>query len=208
MPDLSGNAPAEPGEPQAVVSAEMPATAADIRIVRLVEMPSPDHCLPGIERILFETARRAFQPGPERDAFVERWLGRFLKQDLAHAFVAIDPAGAVVGYVIGALDDPAQAERFRDLSYFQDFAGLTPLYPAHLHINLTERWRSFGIGERLIEAFCLHAKAAGASGVHVVTGEGARNVRFYARCGFRQVSVLDWNGHRIVFLARSLGDAS
>ena len=77
-------------------------------------------------------------------------------------------------------------------------------YPAHLHINLGPAFRSRGIGARLIEAFAAVARARGAPGMHVVTGEGMRNVRFYQRCGFVEAGRTTWNGRPIIFLARSL----
>lgn len=179
--------------------------AAHVRVLALADAGDVAGLLPGIEAILFETASRSYAPGPEREAFRERWLGRFLTHDAAHAFVALLPDGRVVGYLVGALDDPARSSRFADLAYFRDFAALTVRFPAHLHINLTAGWRGLGIGERLIEAFGAHAVRRGAPGMHVVTGAGARNVGFYAKCGFRQAGRTVWNGHDIVLLGRLLG---
>ena len=113
-------------------------------------------------------------------------------------------AGAIVGYVIGALSDPARDSRFDDIAYFKELHLLTARYPAHLHINCAPAWRGHGIGARLIEAFCAAARDRGAAGVHVVTGEGLRNTRFYARNGFRQQGQAASNGKPVVFLARSL----
>ena len=42
--------------------------------------------------------------------------------------------------------------------------------------------------------------------MHVVTGEGMRNVRFYLRCGFSQQGAASRNGGTIVFLGKSLGN--
>ena len=95
--------------------------------------------------------------------------------------------------------------RFADIGYFRtDFARLTRLFPAHLHINLDQRFRGQGIGARLIEAFAAIARRAGAPGVHAVTGRGMRNVGFYQRCGFFERGSALWNGGEIVFLGRSL----
>jgi hypothetical protein len=40
--------------------------------------------------------------------------------------------------------------------------------------------------------------------MHVVTGEGMRNVGFYLRRGFLQRACAQWNGRVVVFLAREL----
>ena len=164
-----------------------------------------DGCLSEIERIFFEASGKAsFPTTSARAEFHERWLGRYLVHDRAHAFVARTDEGAVAGYLIGSLDDPAAADRFDDVTYFAELADLTVRYPAHLHITLDPAWRSQGIGGRLVEGFVSHATRRGARGVHVVTGAAARNIGFYQRNGFVPLRELTWNGARIVLLAREL----
>ena len=139
-----------------------------------------------------------------RNAFRERWLGRYLDRCCDHFFLALGPQERIIGYLAGCLDDPARHPLFADIGYFAALSDLTRLYPAHLHINIDSAWRGRGIGARLIEAFCAHAAAAGRAGVHVMTGEQARNVRFYLRCGFRPLRSTDWNALRLVILGRNL----
>jgi len=159
----------------------------------------------GIEKIFFEASgTKAFASAEARDAFLERWLRRYLLHDPAHVFVATDAQGAVAGYLVGCLDDPARMARFSDIGYFAEFAHLTARYPAHLHVNLTARARGAGVGSRLVEAFCEQVQAAGLPGVHVVTGQGLRNVGFYERLGFFERGVASFNGHGIVFLGRNI----
>ena len=147
---------------------------------------------------------RQFADQRERDAFRERWLGRYLDRYGDHFFLALGADERIIGYLAGCLDDPARQPLFADIGYFPALAHLTDAYPAHLHINLDTGWRGCGIGARLIEAFCAHAASAGSPGVHVVTGERARNVHFYARCGFHPLRAIDWNASRLVMLARRL----
>jgi hypothetical protein len=54
----------------------------------------------------------------------------------------------------------------------------------------------------LIAAFAAQAASAGRSGIHVVTGERARNVRFYERNEFRPLATEHWNGADVVFMGR------
>jgi GNAT superfamily N-acetyltransferase len=104
------------------------------------------------------------------------------------------------------LEDPAGQERFGDIGYFRgEFRTLCRRYPAHLHINLAPAFRNRGIGARLIAAFADRAAAAGAPGMHVVTARDARNVRFYARCGFAELGTACWNGREVAFLGKPLG---
>ncbi len=163
-----------------------------------------------IDRIFFQSSgTKTFASDAARAAFHDRWLGRYLAHDAAHAFLAVANAGssqeAIAGYLVGSLDDPAQAARFDDLGYFKQVSALTARYPAQLHVNLAEDWRGKGVGRALVEAFCSHARAAGAPGVHVFTGRGMRNVRFYEAAGFAEAGAVAWNGTEIVMLARTLG---
>lgn len=158
-----------------------------------------------VDAIFFEASGRTFALGPERTAFRERWLGRFLQGGTDVVLLAIDGRETVAGYLVGALDDPAQQPRFADITYLAgDFRDLCRRYPAHLHINLAPAFRNRGVGVQLIEAFAARASGAGAPGMHVVTGKQARNIGFYARCGFSQVGATVWNDSDIVFLGRGL----
>jgi len=178
-----------------------------VRIELLGDDATPE-CLREVERIFFLSSnRKTFGSDAARAEFHERWLGRYLLHDRAHAFVARTDDGRIAGYLIGSLDDPAHAERFDDIRYFAELADLTAIYPAHLHINLDADWRSQGIGERLIETFAAHAIARGARGLHIVTGADARNISFYRRCGFAPLRELNSEGSRILFLGRKLTTA-
>lgn len=169
----------------------------------------PDRLLAQVEAIFFEASGRTFVPGPGRDAFRERWLGRYLRGGTDVVLVALDGAETVAGYLVGAVESPVEQDRFADIGYFRgDFADLARRFPAHLHINLAPAYRSRGIGVRLIEAFVARAAAAGAAGAHVVTGTGMRNVRFYERCRFWPRATALWNGRSIVFLARDLAQTA
>ncbi len=175
-----------------------------VRIEPLGDDATPT-TLAEVERIFFASGnRKSFADETQRRAFKERWLGRYLVNDRAHAFVARADDGSIAGYLIGSLDDPATAERFRDLGYFADFADLTRRYPAQLHINLDAAWRSQGVGARLVEAFAGHARERGAAGIHIVTGAGVRNVRFYERIGFAPLRTCQWEGGTLLFMGRKL----
>ena len=164
----------------------------------------PDALLRQVEAIFWETTRRIPNPGAEREAFRERWLGRYLGgRDVV--LLAVAEKSIVAGYLVGALDNPALQKRFADIAYFRTaFADLCRRFPAHLHVNLTASYRSQGIGVRLIEAFAQAARDAGAPGMHVVTGRGMRNVRFYERCGFVEQGSIERDGGEGVFLGRTL----
>ncbi len=161
-----------------------------------------------VEGIFWQTSRHTFPAGPERDAFRERWLGRYMQGGSDVVLLALAGGGTVAGYLVGALANPAEQDRFADIGYFRGaFVGLMPRYPAHLHINLAEPFRNRGIGARLVGRFGERAAAAGAPGMHVVTGKAMRNVRFYERCGFIERAAAPWNGTTIVLLGKDLSEA-
>jgi GNAT superfamily N-acetyltransferase len=175
------------------------------RIVRLTGPECPPRLLAQIDAIFIETSVQPPPPGPEREAFRERWLGRYLHGGTDVVLLALAGEDTVAGYLVGALEDPAKQERFADIGYFRThFVQLTRRFPAHLHVNLAEPFRGRGTGARLIEAFAEAARQTGASGMHVVTGRGMRNVRFYERCGFVERDSASWKGGEVVFLGRAL----
>jgi GNAT superfamily N-acetyltransferase len=179
----------------------------DFTIVRLGDDGLAPALRAQLDAIFFEASGRTFAPGPERETFHERWLGRYLQRDTDVVLLALDGEQTVAGYVVGASDDPADQQRFDDIPYFRhEFRALCRRYPAHLHINIAPPFRSRGLGAELIEAFAACARQAGAPGMHVVTGKEARNVTFYARCGFSELATAVWNGGPIIFLGRRLAE--
>lgn len=157
-----------------------------------------------VERIFFEASGRTFVPGRDRDWFQYRWLGRYLDAPGDATLLAIS-GETVAGYLVGSLENPAEQPRFCDLDYYGGpFASHCRRFPAHLHINLAPAYRSRGIGKALIDAFAGLATSAGAAGIHVVTGKGMRNNRFYERCGFEPIASAPWNGREVVLLGKDL----
>jgi len=175
------------------------------RIVRTVGGELEPALIAQLDAIFFEASGRTFEPGPEREAFRERWLGRYLRGGTDVALLALSGESTLAGYLVGALENPSNQARFADIDYFHtDFAALCCRFPAHLHVNLAPAFRGVGLGARLIEAFAMHAAEAGARGMHAVTGKAARNVRFYLRCGFAEHGTAWWRGRELVFLGRAL----
>jgi GNAT superfamily N-acetyltransferase len=156
-----------------------------------------------IDAIFFESSNtKSFASDASRAAFRERWLGRYLEHDPRYAYLTF-AGGGVVGYLVGAVGDPALASRFSDIDYFSGLGDLTSQFPAHLHVNIAPDFRNRGIGGRLIDRFVADAKAGGAPGVHVVTSAGAQNVSFYNRNGFSELARAG-KGGQLVFLGRRL----
>lgn len=172
---------------------------------RLASGPGHERLRAEVDDVFFSSsARQTFASAEDKAAFRERWLGRYLTHFPQHALVALDGTRRAVGYVIGSLADPASDPLFADLAFLAHFRALTPRYPAQLHVNLDTRFRSRGIGARLVGAFSDLARAGGAPGVHVVTARGMRNVRFYLANGFLQRGAVAIDGRELLFLGRDL----
>jgi len=178
-----------------------------VDILRFADVAGNAVALKKIDEIFFEASSvQTFESAAARDAFRWLWMGRYLVEEQEHAFVAVadgDPQ-RLCGYLVGSLADPASREEFSSLSYFQSFANVTPLFPAHLHINVAHDMRSQGVGEKLIQAFLGHARAYGCPGVHIVTGAGMRNVGFYERLQFVERARVAKGGGQAVLLGHQL----
>ena len=177
-----------------------------MQVRALTALPPADlfTALARIDAIFFEASSvQGFDSPTHRFAFHWLWLGRYLIEEPAEAFVAIED-GAVTGYLVGSLVDPAPRAAFASLDYFQAFADRTAAFPAHLHVNVAANARGRSVGERLVGAFERHAAVRGAPGVHVVTGAGMRNVGFYERLGYREAARAPRGAGHVVMLAKRL----
>ena len=179
---------------------------ATIAIKRYLDLAPSLALQAGLDAVFFDASNvKSFASDAARAQFRQRWLGRYLEHDPKFAYVAVGPSGDVVGYLVGALDDPALSARFSDVAYFAEFKHLTAEFPAQLHVNLAAPARGSGLGSALVQRFVEDARWAGAPGVHVVTSQGARNVGFYARNGFHQAGLAGEPPAARVFLAQRLG---
>ncbi len=176
---------------------------------RWSELDERDQLYDALDAIFFEASHtKSFESEAVRAAFRRRWLGRYLEMrpDLAHILFAGEAARAetLVGYVVGAHEDPAQTDCYDDIGYFHLLSYVTRRFPAHLHINLRHDLRGRGLGGLLVDRFVDDVAAAGLPGVHVVTGAGLRNVAFYERNGFSFAHRFMWKDKELVFLGRAI----
>lgn len=138
-------------------------------------------------------------------------INQYIKQMFCRYYIEIEPENCFVvtddndvpqGYVYGASDydfyhqnmteylekiaevkngvytSDAYVEMYNHEIYKDD-------YPAHLHIDIFEEFRSKGYGSVMIKAFCENLKTKGIKGVMLIVGSdnfGAQ--RFYERNGF------------------------
>lgn len=152
-----------------------------------------------LQDIFWETTTRTqFTSINERVAFQEKYLESYLYQ---LAFVA-QIEDQVVGYIVSAPQTHPQGLYWSEhLSLFDD---LYERYPAHLHINCTEKARGHGVGSLLVTKLESELKSRGARGLHLITLAGARNVSFYQKLGFSHKVERLWGGKPLLFLGKTL----
>ncbi len=71
-------------------------------------------------------------------------------------------------------------------------------YPAHLHINVAEKWRGYGIGIRLMKVYLDQLSYLKVPGVHLgTTSENLVACQLYEKLGFRLIeekAAIMWEG--------------
>src|SRR5262249_3905700 len=108
--------------------AASPAYSPVVVVRRWTEIPDRHRLMPETHPIFFEPSNpKAFGGEPERAAFRERWLGRYLASEPHFAYVALADDEMPAGYLVGSLSEPVG---------FEAFANAAWEYPAHLHVNL------------------------------------------------------------------------
>ena len=166
-----------------------------VKIQKADEVTDFLSCLADIDDIFFtSSARRNFCSQEERQAFREMSLGRYIEKHRSSFFLALDADGRAVGYLAGCLENPIILGHFNDVAYFHDIEDICRDYPAHLHVNVAERYRNRGLGTALVRRFVEWAKLHSIEGIHVVTSSTAQSIPFYRRSGFTELRTFPWNG--------------
>lgn len=128
----------------------------------------------------------------------------YINEETEHCFV-LEDNGNAVGYILCAPSAKRFAKRYRkdnlkkiaDLSaLWAFFAFFTPVkysllggkYPAHLHIDILEKYQSSGYGKQLMSALLKHLKESGVKGVMLsCSADNSRAIAFYKKFGFKKI---------------------
>jgi GNAT superfamily N-acetyltransferase len=176
-----------------------------VKIQRADEVADFATYLGDIDDIFFQSsAKRDFSSQEEKQAFREMSLGRYIEKHLSSFFVALDADGRAVGYLAGSLENPITLNHFNDVAYFRSIEDICRDYPAHLHVNVAERYRNRGLGTSLVGRFVEWAKLHSVKGIHLVTSSTAQSIPFYRRSGFIQLRTFPWNSGISVCMGRKL----
>ena len=101
--------------------------------------------------------------GLKEQAFRERWLGRYIEKHHSSFFVALDADGRAIGYLAGCLENPTTLSHFNDVAYFRSIEDICRDYPAHLYVNVAERyrivdWKLPSLGDLLSGPSCIRSR--------------------------------------------------
>jgi GNAT superfamily N-acetyltransferase len=109
-----------------------------------------------------------------------------------------------LGILLAALENPIILSHFNDVDYFRSIEDICQDYPAHLHVNVAQRYRNRGLGTALVGRFIELAKLHSLEGIHLVTSSTARSIPFYRRLGFTELRTFPWNVGTSVCMGRKL----
>lgn len=136
---------------------------------------------PQLEQIFFLTSqKKQFSSRNEKEEFVFQYLSYYLQSPTCLCFVAHHDH-KVLGYVIC---DEKTEFIFKRFDYYQQVANYVDSFPVHLHINCHPQAQGMGVGRQLIEHLVMSLKQKGLSGVHIITGSDAENIKFYRKLDF------------------------
>jgi ribosomal protein S18 acetylase RimI-like enzyme len=127
----------------------------------------------------------------------------YIREEAKHCFVIDD--GGVQGYILCAPDYRRFKKTFRKIDVkkiaeisvlWGIFAYFLPLgympfskkYPAHLHIDILESYRSQGMGSKMISTLTDKLKSENVPGVMLIaSSKNTEAHRFYKRNGFHKI---------------------
>lgn len=127
----------------------------------------------------------------------------YIEQEPENCFVAVDDNDNAIGYIICAENYEKYARIFNEL-YLPKAAAISAKryvdakldmlshsmfkkqYPAHLHIDIDERYHRLGIGTLLMSTLISHLRKKNIGGVMLVCGaENKQAINFYNKNGFK-----------------------
>lgn len=157
-----------------------------------------------IKNIFFEaSSKKDFRDEEHKEEFFTRWCGNYLRYYPESFFLYLDQDNQTVGYLSAVFDTMSSLAKF-DYPGERVFLDHYKRFPAHLHINFSEKVRGLGLGSQLVLHVIDNLKTQKISGLNLITTPDALNVKFYERLGFDFTEVKNHNGHDLLFMGIDL----
>lgn len=186
---------------------ETPISTDEVHLCSLADLEGEAraHALSRAREIFFITsARTQFSSNEQKETFFRNYTSYYVEHCPSWFYVALKN-DHVVGYLSGCADSEAARPILENaIPSSALFSEWFRLYPAHLHINVDPAMHGQGLGGKLISRFMQDLKKSNVLGVHLVTAANAKNVSFYSKLGFKQLSQKTYHEAELVCLGLSL----
>lgn len=157
-----------------------------------------------VNDIFFSTSSiKIFENSEAKERFFQKYLGIYQLKHPDH-FICASEDEKILGYICGAVNSKSERELYISLLHFKVFEDFYEKYPAHLHINISPEFSGKGLGSKLIKKYEEHLIDLGIIGVHLITNPTSRNVHFYQKNDYSFTCEREFNGHRLLFMAKTL----
>ena len=157
--------------------------------------------------LFFETSTiKEFATIEAKEFFLYRYFG-YYQENFPDTFLIAfndDESTGPLGYLCGhdhTFEDDALKKLQVALEYFEE---MKKSYPAHLHINVSSRFRGKGVGRLLLSKFDEILLERNICGVHIITAPSAQNRHFYTQNGFDFKLVKKVNNAELLLMGKSI----
>jgi GNAT superfamily N-acetyltransferase len=163
-----------------------------------------------VKKIFYESSTvKEFKDLEAKNSFEWKYFGWYLQNYPELFFVACETeAGNQKPTILGYIASCPETLKAKDLMHanpsLEIFIDLYADFPAHLHMNLTEKARGKGIGTLLIQSLESRLRLKGLHGVHLITSPSARNRNFYAKNLFTITHERKFKDVPLLFMAKKI----
>lgn len=158
-----------------------------------------------LRAVCIETAGAISAGKKQKEFLLATFCDYYIECEGENCFAAADENDEAVGYIFCAENYHEYKKRFkRDYlprarkTGFSNFLGswgsmfvhgwFAKNYPAHLHIDITEKCQRQGVGTRLMDALTSHLREKGIKGLMLIVGKNNQKGRsFYKKYGFKEI---------------------
>ena len=158
-----------------------------------------------VEDIFLESsAVQSFESATEKKKFIYKYL-EYYKIRYPELFIVASVQDKIMGYICASSDTISDNELFKSQPHLESFTDYYPEFPAHLHINCHRESRGLGVGSILVKALESVLGQKSIKGLHLITTEDARNVKFYEKNNYSKIYRAAYNGANLILMGKPLG---
>jgi GNAT superfamily N-acetyltransferase len=161
-----------------------------------------------VKKIFYESSTvKEFKDQETKNQFEWKYLGWYLKNFPELFFIASTSESqkkTILGYIASCPNTLAAKDLIHANPSLEIFIDMYDTFPAHLHMNLTEKARGKGTGSLLIQALESNLRMQGVNGLHLITSPTARNRSFYEKNLFTVTHERKFKDVPLLFMAKKI----